>query len=100
MQVVATADGYQLRQGVDTHKDQSYVLHMLTQEQLSHVKFPVGGYTKPAVRELATKFGLPTAKKSDSMDLCFLSGDDYRNFLERHTPEITVPGPIITADGE
>ena len=98
--VLNSDGGYQLAQGLDQNKDQSYVLHMLSQEQLSHVKFPVGDYTKPAVRELATKFGLPTAKKSDSMDLCFLSGDDYRNFLGRHTPEITVPGPIVTADGQ
>ena len=98
--VVTTDSGYQLRPGLDRHKDQSYVLHMLTQEHLAHVKFPVGDYTKPQVRELAAKFGLPTASKGDSMDLCFLAGDDYRNFLQRHTPDIMTPGPIVTADGE
>jgi tRNA-uridine 2-sulfurtransferase len=91
---------YQLRPGLDRHKDQSYVLHMLTQEHMAHVLFPVGGYTKPEVRELAAKFGLPTASKGDSMDLCFLAGDDYRNFLRRHTPDIMEPGPIRTVAGE
>ena len=90
---------YELHQGVDQHKDQSYVLHMLTQEHLAHVKFPVGSYTKKEVRELAEKFRLPVAKKSDSMDLCFLSGEDYRSFLQRHIPEVNRPGPIFNAQG-
>ena len=99
--IVQAPDGaYQLRPGLDRHKDQSYVLHMLTQAHLAHVKFPVGDFTKPQVRELAAKFGLPTASKGDSMDLCFLAGDDYRNFLQRHTPDIMEPGPIVTAEGD
>ncbi|MFT5194157.1 MAG: tRNA-specific 2-thiouridylase [Cellvibrionaceae bacterium] len=93
-------DQYQLHTGIDNHKDQSYVLHMLDQEHLAHVQFPVGGYTKPEVRELARKFNLPVASKGDSMDLCFLSGEDYRGFLARHVPEINRPGPIYASDGE
>ncbi|MFK7802411.1 MAG: tRNA 2-thiouridine(34) synthase MnmA [Anaerolineae bacterium] len=91
---------YELHTGIDTNKDQSYVLHMLDQEHLAHVQFPVGGYTKPEVRELARKFNLPVASKGDSMDLCFLSGEDYRNFLSRHVPEINRPGPIFASNGE
>lgn len=98
-QVIDGENGYELHQGVDTHKDQSYVLHMLQQEHLAHVKFPVGGYTKAEVRALAEKYNLLTAKKSDSMDLCFLAGDDYRNFLERHTPDVMRPGPILDTAG-
>ncbi|MBX3060629.1 MAG: tRNA 2-thiouridine(34) synthase MnmA, partial [Anaerolineae bacterium] len=56
--VVHTPAGYEIRKGVDEHKDQSYVLHMLTQEHLAHLLFPVGEYTKAEVRELARKFGL------------------------------------------
>ena len=99
-QIKQTADGYQLHQGLDGHKDQSYVLHVLNQEQMAHVLFPIGGYTKPEVRALAEKYNLPTAKKSDSMDLCFLSGGDYRDFLQRHTPQIFTPGPILSVEGE
>ncbi|MEM8857826.1 MAG: tRNA 2-thiouridine(34) synthase MnmA [Chloroflexota bacterium] len=91
---------YQLHAGIDTKKDQSYVLHMLDQEHLAHVQFPIGSYTKPEVRNLAQKFGLPVASKGDSMDLCFLSGEDYRDFLARHVPEINEPGPILSATGE
>lgn len=99
-QVISTPAGYELRQGKDSHKDQSYVLHLLSQEQLGHLLFPVGGYTKPEVRALAEKFGLVSAKKSDSMDLCFLAGEDYRDFLGRHRPDISQPGPIYTAEGQ
>ena len=91
---------YELHTGVDGHKDQSYVLHMLDQQHLAHVRFPIGRYTKPEVRELARKFNLPVASKGDSMDLCFLSGEDYRHFLNRHVPDINQPGPIYTANGE
>lgn len=90
---------FELHQGLDQDKDQSYVLHVLGQEQLAHVKFPVGGYTKEEVRLLASRFGLVSAGKSDSMDLCFLSGEDYRAFLARHAPASSTPGPIVTADG-
>lgn len=101
-QIKQSADSgtFELHTGVDQHKDQSYVLHMLDQEHLAHVRFPVGGMSKPEVRQLAQKFNLPVASKSDSMDLCFLSGEDYRDFLQRHVPEINRPGPILNAVGE
>ena len=92
--------GYSLWRGVDTHKDQSYVLHVLGQEQLGKVLFPIGEYTKAYVRELATRFELPVAQKSDSMDLCFLGKDRYEAFLERNAPEIGRSGPIFSADGQ
>lgn len=91
--------GFELRQGRDAHKDQSYVLHILNQQTLSQVLFPVGNYTKVEVRALATRFGLVSAKSSDSQDLCFLGQDDYHAFLDRNAPEIGRIGPIITSDG-
>jgi tRNA-specific 2-thiouridylase len=94
---------YELRtlfRAVDHAKDQSYVLHVLTQEQLKYALFPVGEYPKPEIRRLAAEFGLPTASRADSQDLCFLAGEDYRNFLQRHTPEILTPGEIVTTDGK
>ncbi|NHZ71604.1 MAG: tRNA 2-thiouridine(34) synthase MnmA [Aquificales bacterium] len=95
-----TAAGYQLRKGIDTAKDQAYVLHMLTQEHLAHVLFPVGEYTKTEVRQLAQKFNLAVASKSESQDLCFLGDGDYRRFLREYSPETAVSGPILTSSGK
>ncbi len=90
---------YQLREAVDAHKDQSYVLHVLTQSQLPHVLFPIGGYAKDEVRELARDFGLPVASKQDSQDLCFLGDGDYRRFLRDYASKTAEPGPILDSDG-
>lgn len=87
---------YQLLKGVDPKKDQSYVLHSLTQEKLARLLFPVGEMTKDKVRVLAADYGLPTASKHDSMDLCFIASGDYRDFLLRHAPEGAIrPGPVL-----
>lgn len=95
-----TEDGeYQLLKGLDDNKDQSYVLSVMGQAQLAHAMFPVGEYAKPMVRELAAKFGLPTASKQDSQDLCFLGDGDYRRFLRQHAPDVMVAGPIVRSDG-
>jgi len=91
---------WQLLRSVDPTKDQSYVLHVLTQEKLARALFPVGGYSKPEVRELASSFDLPTATSADSQDLCFLAGEDYREFLRRNAPGIGHPGPILTRSGQ
>ncbi len=99
-QVRHTPHGYQLLKGVDPNKDQSYVLHVLDQEKLGQVLFPIGGYTKPEVRELAQKFGLPVASKSESQDLCFLGDGDYRRFLQEYSQKASQPGPILTSSGE
>jgi tRNA-specific 2-thiouridylase len=90
---------HELLRAVDHLKDQSYVLHVLKQDQLAHALFPVGEFPKPEIRRLAADFGLPTASRADSQDLCFLAGDDYRNFLQRNMPEIFKPGEILTTDG-
>ncbi len=90
----------QLLRAVDRSKDQSYVLHVLNQEKLKHALFPVGDYTKPEIRAIAEKHGLPTASRKDSQDLCFLAGDDYRNFIKRNAAEMLKPGEIITRDGK
>jgi tRNA-specific 2-thiouridylase len=93
-------DGRQLLlKGVDPAKDQSYVLHVLTQEKLARALFPIGDYPKPEIRKIAESFGLSVAKRPDSQDLCFLAGDDYRSFLQRHGPEMLTPGAIINNAG-
>ena len=89
----------QLLRAVDRGKDQSYVLHVLTQEKLKHALFPVGDYPKTEIRAIAEKHGLPTASRKDSQDLCFLAGEDYRNFLQRNAAEMLRPGGIVTRDG-
>jgi tRNA-specific 2-thiouridylase len=99
---IRSTDGrFQLLKGADVRKDQSYVLHVLSQDKLAHVLFPVGEYTKDGVRALAREFGLPVASKHDSQDLCFVADGDYRGFLERHNEQPFLAGPIIDqADNE
>jgi tRNA-specific 2-thiouridylase len=91
---------YLLKKGIDESKDQSYVLSILQQKHLKHVKFPVGDFPKSVVRALAAKFGLPTASKKDSQDLCFLGDGDYRRFLADFAPDVMAPGPIVLKSGE
>ena len=90
---------YQLLRSVDAGKDQSYVLSVLGQEQLAHTLFPVGGYTKDQVRELARRLELPVSDYHDSQDLCFIADGDYRRFLSERIPEAMQPGPIVDVHG-
>jgi tRNA-specific 2-thiouridylase len=92
-------NSHQLLRAVDKSKDQSYVLHVLNQEKLARALFPIGDYPKTEIRAIAEKFGLPTASRKDSQDLCFLAGEDYRNFLQRNAAEMLQPGAILTRDG-
>jgi tRNA-specific 2-thiouridylase len=89
----------ELLRAVDHSKDQSYVLHVLGQDKLKHALFPVGDYSKTEIRAIAEKHGLPTATRKDSQDLCFLAGEDYRNFLQRNASEMLKPGEIVTREG-
>jgi tRNA-specific 2-thiouridylase len=89
-----------LLKGRDEKKDQSYVLHVLGQKDLARAMFPCGNYVKSEVRELAREFGLPTAERAESQDLCFLTQGDYRGFLVRNAPDVAVPGDIVNVQGE
>jgi tRNA-uridine 2-sulfurtransferase len=89
----------QLLRGVDMAKDQSYVLSMLGQAQLSRTRFPIGEIEKAETRRIAAELGLRTATKSESMDICFVAGGDYRSFLRSVAPESEQPGPIVDSDG-
>ncbi len=86
--------------GKDAAKDQSYVLSILDQGKLRQTLFPVGGYTKPEVRDIARRFNLPVASRADSQDLCFLASQDYRQFLSRHAPQTAHPGLIVSQAGD
>lgn len=76
---------YLLSKAMDAAKDQSYFLSCLTQEQLSHSRFPLGELTKAHVRQIAQEQGFLNAKKRDSQDICFIPDGDYRNFMRRYT---------------
>ncbi len=96
-----TMDGRQeLLRAVDHSKDQTYVLHVLTQARLERAIFPVGEYSKTEIRALARDLGLPATTRSDSQDLCFLAGEDYRAFLRRNAPHVSHPGPIVNRTGQ
>jgi tRNA-specific 2-thiouridylase len=84
---VAEADdaaGPLLRVATDRAKDQTYMLSALSPASLRRMRFPLGELTKPEVREIAARAGLPVASKADSQDLCFLAGTTRARFLERH----------------
>lgn len=94
------ADGrWLLLRGTDRAKDQSYVLYVLTQELLAHVKFPLGGLTKPEVRAIAEERGLLNARKRDSQDICFVPDGDYEGFIRRRTGREYPPGDFVDGEG-
>jgi len=82
----------------DANKDQSYFLWTLTQKQLAHCRFPIGGYLKPDVRKIARRAGLPTAEKKDSQGICFLGKVSMDEFLKEYIPEKR--GALLTTFGE
>lgn len=91
--VVDDGGRYRLRRGVDHRKDQSYVLWMLTQEELAHVRFPVGGMDKKETRAIAGQLGLRTAAKPDSQEICFVRSGEVGAFVGGE------PGPIVDSSG-
>ncbi len=85
-QVVKLDNGrYTIKKAVSRSKDQSYVLYMLTQDELAHTIMPVGSYEKTDIRRLAEEAGLPVAHKKDSQDICFIEDGDYAGFIEKET---------------
>jgi tRNA-specific 2-thiouridylase len=90
----------QLLKNPDTEKDQSYFLHLLTQEDLRNTVFPLAELSKTEVRSLARELALPVADRPDSQDLCFVGQGDYRDFLRERLPSAVRPGPILNQDGE
>src|ERR1700691_5642454 len=91
------ADNGTLCRAVDDGKDQSYVLAVLTRDQIAHALFPLGDTPKAQVREEARDRGLLVADKPDSHDVCFIADGDTRGFLERRLG--SAPGPIVDTDG-
>jgi tRNA-specific 2-thiouridylase len=93
----ARIDGGRLRRAVDPDKDQSYVLGVLTVDQLAGAMFPLGPTLKSEVRAEADRRGLAVADKPDSHDICFISDGDTGGFLRDRIG--AAPGPIVDTDG-
>ena len=92
-------DRYLLKKAADPDKDQSYVLYMLTQKQLSRVRFPLGELTKDETRRIADGLGFINANKPDSQDICFVPDDDYYGAICRYTRKSYPEGDFKDRDG-
>jgi len=90
--------GAEMHRAVDASRDQSYFLFATTREQLSFLRFPLGGMTKPKVREIAAELELINAEKPDSQDICFVTSD-YTDVVKRLRPDAGEPGEIIDQSG-
>ena len=84
---------------LDSDRDQSYFLFATTPEQLAFLRFPLGGMSKPEVRELAREFGLEIADKHDSQDICFVPQGKYADIIRKMHPEALAKGEIVHLDG-
>lgn len=93
----ADTTGGQLFMAKDKNKDQTYFLHRVKKEALAKTVFPLAGLTKPEVRELAAKYNLVTAKKKESMGICFVGKVGIKDFLRQYVEE--APGPVIDQHG-
>jgi tRNA-specific 2-thiouridylase len=93
-------NGFELYRAYDGERDQSYFLFATTREQLDFLRFPLGDLDKETTRKLARAFGLPTAAKSDSQDICFVPTGRYTQIIERLRPGAAEPGDIVHVDGQ
>lgn len=94
------AHGPELHSAVDPNRDQSYFLFATTPEQLSFLRFPLGGLaSKAETRALAAKYGLPVADKPDSQDICFVPNGNYASVIEKLRPGSADPGEIVDLEG-
>lgn len=89
-----------LLRGVDDAKDQSYVLFGIQRRYLERMLLPVGGYHKPAIRDLAAKVGMNVAEKKDSQEICFVTSGRYDEFVKRRNAGESIPGELVTTTGE
>src|SRR5690606_3935264 len=84
---------------VDADRDQSYFLFATTQEQIDFLRFPLGGMSKPQVRDAALAMGLSVANKQDSQDICFVPQGKYTDIIAKLKPAAATPGDIVHIDG-
>jgi tRNA-specific 2-thiouridylase len=100
VQIKKSGDRVELFRAEDLQKDQSYFLYGVDREILKFAEFPLGGHpSKSYTRDLARKFGLPSAEESESQDVCFLPNNDYMSFLRQNSSEISAEGDIVDESG-
>ena len=98
---IESVDGkYVLKKAIDDTKDQSYVLYSMTQEQLAHTMFPLGGMTKVETRKIASENGFVNSAKPDSQDICFVPDGDYASVIEKYTNKKPSKGDFVTKTGK
>ena len=90
---------YLLKKATDETKDQSYFLYSMTQDQLAHTLFPLGGFCKAEIRDIAAEQGFSNARKHDSQDICFVRDGDYAKFIEEYSGIIHKHGSFIDLHG-
>jgi len=93
------SDYFFLKKGIDPKKDQSYVLYVLTQDELKRLILPLGYYRKDEIREIALELNLPAVKRSESQDICFIEDRNYFKFIEKLSSVAEKPGPIVDMTG-
>jgi tRNA-uridine 2-sulfurtransferase len=99
VQRIDGTNGPELHCAADAARDQSYFLFATTREQLSYLRFPLGGMEKRDVRAIASELALPVADKPDSQDICFVPNGSYASVVARLRPDASVPGEIVDLDG-
>ena len=93
-------DRYVLKRAKDLSKDQSYVLYALKQDQLAHIRFPLGEYHKSEVKALAREYGFHSADRKESQDICFVPDKDYAAFIERFSGKTFAHGKFVDLNGK
>ena len=91
---------FRLKKAADQTKDQSYVLYMLTQEQLARIEFPLGEYAKTDTRDIASDAGFVNSDKPDSQDICFVPDGDYGTVIARYSGKNYPEGDFVDKDGK
>ncbi len=97
---VRSGGRHSLLKGVDPQKDQSYVLYVMTQEELSKTLFPLGGLRKEKTRDIARHLGLASALRPESQEICFIGEGSYVDFIKDFAPDILQPGPVVDMEGK
>jgi tRNA-specific 2-thiouridylase len=93
-------DKVELLQATSAARDQSYFLYRVSGEILKHTEFPLGDYHKSYTRELAAKFGVHVAEKSDSQDVCFIPNGDYVSFIKNNSSRVSSRGDVVDENGK
>ena len=99
-QIVDVAGQKRLARGVDLDKDQSYALFDVARDKLPGLLFPVGGFSKTDIRQLAQELKLPVHDKAESQEICFVPDDDYGKLVAQRAPQICQPGQVVDTAGE